>query len=80
MDLPHGYPNDSAAIWAGSSRLAKVAAAMASDGHKVTHIPLFNQTGVGKGGEGLCPCDYHPTHSSYNTMAKAIFNAIDKSP
>lgn len=53
---------------------------MASDGHKVTHIPLFNQTGVGKGGEGLCPCDYHPTHSSYNTMAKAIFNAIDKSP
>merc|ERR1711865_352030 len=38
-------------------------------GARVVHIPLLAETGIGEDGDGLCPCQYHPTHASYAKMA-----------
>jgi lysophospholipase L1-like esterase len=44
---------------------------------QVVHVPLLTETGIGEhGGEGLCPCQYHPTHTSYAKMAAVYAKAI----
>ena len=46
----------------------------------VVHVPLLSDTGIGEhGGEGLCPCQYHPTHASYAKMAAVYAKAIETS-
>lgn len=43
--------------------------------HAVTHVKLAH-TDIGQGGQGLCPCQYHPTHNSYAIIASVFEAAI----